>query len=65
VPYQPGMMVQDSFYIHPTLSTGLVTGTIIGNDPDPVPAVPANRGVRAYQRPIKGLLSYGRPLTHG
>jgi hypothetical protein len=26
------MIVQDSFDIHPTLNTGLVTGTIIGND---------------------------------
>lgn len=32
VPSQPGMIVQDSFDIHPTLNTGLVTGTLIGND---------------------------------
>jgi hypothetical protein len=32
VPSQPGMIVQDSFDNHPTLTTGLVTGTIIGND---------------------------------
>jgi hypothetical protein len=32
VPSQPGMIVQDSFDIHPTLTTGLVAGSIIGND---------------------------------
>ena len=32
VPSQPSMIVQDFFDIHPTLNTGFVTGTIIGND---------------------------------
>ena len=32
VPSSPALIVQDSFDIHPTLSTGLVTGSIIGND---------------------------------
>jgi hypothetical protein len=32
VPSQPSLLVQDSFYIHPTLTSGLVTGTILGND---------------------------------
>lgn len=32
VPSAPSLLVQDSFDIHPSLTTGLVTGTIIGND---------------------------------
>jgi hypothetical protein len=32
VPSAPSLLVQDSFDIHPTVNTGLVTGTIIGND---------------------------------
>ena len=32
VPSSPGLIIQDSSDIHPTLTTGLVTGTIIGND---------------------------------
>jgi hypothetical protein len=32
VPSQPSLLVQDSFDIHPTQTTGSVTATIIGND---------------------------------
>jgi hypothetical protein len=32
VPSEPSLLVRDSFDIHPTLTSGLVTGTIIGND---------------------------------
>ena len=64
VPSNPGLIIQDSFDIHPTLATGLVTGTITGNGQILCGNVASTTEQRAQNPLHRQLCKYQNPLGH-